>query len=192
MLSNAIEFVKKQVEEFLSYKGGITQSVLQLSTLSGTDDSEKSGDRSDVINMSIVNIEEEESMANRLSYTERGGVFEKKNPPVYLNIYLLFSMSFKSSQYLEGLHWLSLIIQFFQQNKSFSAENTPMPKGIEKLNFELENLEIDNMSRFWGALGANYQPSVIYKMRMITIDGEAVEAKMSGIHEPEINTETNL
>lgn len=189
MISNAVEFVKNQVEEFLSYKGGVTQSMVKLSSLANSGNSEEN---SDVINMSIVNVEEEEAMANRLSYAERAGAFEKRNPPVYLNIYLLFSMNFKDAQYLEGLHWLSLVVQFFQQNKSFSEEITAMPPGIEKLNFELVNIEIDNMSRFWGALGANYQPSVIYRMRMITIDGEGVEAKMSGIHEPKVNTETNL
>lgn len=186
MLSNAVEFIKLKLEEFLSYKAGSSEAILQLSSLSDSN-SDKNSDNN-VINMSIVNIEEEEAMANRLSYTDKEGEIQKKNPPVYLNIYLLFSMDFKDSNYLEGLHWLSFIIQFFQENKLFTADTTAMPKKIERLNFELVNIEIDNMSRFWGALGANYQPSVIYKMRMISIDSEAIEAKFVGVSNPEVKT----
>lgn len=186
MLSNAIEFIKNKLEEFLSNKSGNSQTILQLSSLSESN-SDKSTD-DNVIKMAIVNIEEEEAMSNRLSYTEKGGEFQKKNPPVYLNVYLLFSMDFKDSNYLEGLHWLSFIIQFFQQNKIFTADTTAMPNRIERLNFELVNIEIDNMSRFWGALGANYQPSVIYKMKMISIDSDAMEARFASVSDPELKT----
>lgn len=192
MLSKAVNFLKNQVDEFLSYKGEVSQSILRVSSLAGNDKSDNSKDNTNVLNLSIVNIEEEEVMANRMSYTEKDGAFQKTNSPVHLNVYLLFSMSFNDNQYLEGLHWLSLVIQFFQQNKSFTSETTAMPEGITKLNLELVNIEIDNMSRFWGALGANYQPSVIYKMRMITIDGEAFEARVAGVKEPQVKSEASL
>lgn len=188
MLSEAIQFIKKQVEEFLQYKGNSSESMLRLGSLSGINDAKKDESESNLIRMSIVNIEEAESMANRMPRVEKAGIHEKRNPAVYLNVYLLFSMDFQAEHYSDGLNWLSLVIQFFQQHMSFNESTTAMPSGLSKLNFELVNIEIDNMSRFWGALGANYQPSVIYRMRMIMIDGEAVEAELAGIHQPEVNT----
>ena len=124
-------------------------------------------------------------MAKRHPKAVYNGVHFQKSPTVYLNVYLLFSADFQSAHYLEGLHWLSLVIQFFQFKGTFSAESTAMPEGINKLTLELVNVDIDNMSRFWGALGAHYQPSVIYKMRMIAIDSGSVEAELAGVSEPD-------
>ncbi len=184
MLSEAVKFTKEQLEEFFSQKGNESQKMLQLCSLSQLNHSQKDDDADNLIRMSIVNIEEAESMAHRMPKTESAGQHVKQNPAVYLNVYLLFSMDFQTEHYLDGLEWLSLIVLFFQQHSSFNSATTPMPSGIDKLNFDLINIDIDNMSRFWGALGANYQPSVVYKMRMLMIDASAVEAELASIHQP--------
>ena len=90
-------------------------------------------------------------------------------------------------KYKKGLYWLSLAITFFQQHPFFSSDQVQMPNGINKLSFELVNLDIDNMSRFWGALGARYQPSVIYKMRMLKISGDGLDAVLPEIKDPSVN-----
>ncbi len=186
MLSTSILFVKTQLEEFFSIKEPSRKSMLKVASLAPAKNSDSSAEEGNTLNLSIINIEEAESMAHRHPRSEKSGSFQKKNPAIYLNVYLLFSTNFDNKNYMEGLHWLSLILQFFQQHTSFSSDTTGMPKGIDKLNFELVNTEIDNMSRFWGALGANYQPSVVYRMRMIMIDGEAVEALEPSISEPSV------
>lgn len=189
MLSTSIHFLKNQLEEFFSLKEPSKKSMLKVGSLSPSKNGDQSQDDGNGISLSIINIEEAESMAHRLPKHEKGGVFQKRNPAVYLNVYLLFSCNFDNKNYLEGLHWLSLVIKFFQQHASFSSEMAAMPKGLEKLNFELVNTEIDNMSRFWGALGANYQPSVVYRMRMIMIDEAAIEAYEPSISEPSVKAE---
>ena len=63
-----------------------------------------------------------------------------------------------------------------------------MPDGIDKLSFELVNLDIDNMSQFWRALVTNYQPSVIYKMRMLKISSDRIEVVLPEITGTETKT----
>lgn len=93
-----------------------------------------------------------------------------QNPAINLNLYLLFSANYNSQNYTDGLRILSAVIGFFQNKKLFVPANTPnLPQQVEKLTLEIHNLELNELSHFWGAIGAKYMPSVIYKMRMISI-----------------------
>jgi hypothetical protein len=74
---------------------------------------------------------------------------------------------------------------YLQQKNVFNRANTPQLDGaIEKLVFEMESLTLERMSSVWTALGAKYMPSVMYRMRMLTIDGSIVREfrpEISGI-----------
>ena len=182
MLDKALGFIKNQLEEYLAIQTE-DGDILNFSNLKNSADSDLQANK---INLTIVNIEEEESMAHRNPHMKTSNGIIKKNPPVYLNIYLLFSVNFKDKFYLKGLNLLSLIISFFQQHSVFDASQYSLPDSIAKLNFELVNMKIEHMSHFWGALGANYQPSVIYKMRMLSIDSESMITKETEIDQPNI------
>jgi len=174
MIAKALNFVTDELNSFLERNTPARKTMAKLSGLV-TPDGVVSVAENNTLVISVVNIAEEASVANQPHITRQQNDLVKKAPPVYLNIYVLISALFNEDQYARGLEWLSLAIGFFQQNAHFNAAHTAMPLGIDKLSFELVNLDVDNMSRFWGALGARYQPSVIYKMRMLTIDSEAVE-----------------
>ena len=64
---------------------------------------------------------------------------------------------------------------YLQQKNVFNRSNTPqLNSDIVKLVFEMENLSTERMNNVWSTLGAKYMPSVMYKMRMLTIDGSIV------------------
>jgi hypothetical protein len=44
-----------------------------------------------------------------------------------------------------------------------------MPSGIEKLVVELHQLNFEQQNNLWAVLGAKYLPSVLYKVRAISI-----------------------
>jgi len=46
-----------------------------------------------------------------------------------------------------------------------------IPTGLTKLEFEIEKITYHQMQSLWTAMGAKYQPSVIYKLRLVTIQG---------------------
>lgn len=180
MLDKALGFIKEQLEEYLSiqYEEG---DLLYFSNLNTTAENDQQTNK---INLTIVNIEEEESMAHRNPYIKTGNGIVKKNPPVYINVYILFAVNFKDKFYLKGIKSLSHIISFFQQHTVFDAAEYPLPETIDKLNFELVNVKMENMSHFWGAIGANYKPSVIYKMRMLTFDAKTIIRLETEINQP--------
>jgi len=128
---------------------------------------------SDKIIVTLTNIEAERSKSNTGTYkpTASGG-FTKVNPPVEVNIYLLFSAYFTSENYIEGLKFITSVIAFFQSRQGiFSSQNTPALNGItEKLSVEMVSPDFRDQSNVWGGLGAKYLPSVLYRVKTIQIE----------------------
>ncbi len=125
----------------------------------------------------VVNIEVENNRTTNSPYVKRGSGIAKQYPPTNLNIYIMISSCFKTEQYLEGLHWLSSAISFFQNKPVFDAKNTPgLSSEIEKLTMELVNVDIQEQGHFWAALSSKYKPSVIYKMKQVTITENKMKA----------------
>lgn len=178
MIAKALNFVTNQLDSYLKRKTSATKPMVKLSSVTSTAE--------DTLVVSLVNISEEGTIANQ-SNIGRDNIALSKQAPVYLNLNILVSAAFKENNYKEGLQWLSLAINFFQEYPFFNSSQTQMPNGIDTLSFELVNLDIDNMSRFWGALGTNYQPSVIYKMRMLKISDDRIEAILPEITETKTN-----
>ena len=185
MIADALNFVTNQLDGFLRRKSSSSNALVKLSGLVTADGAISLTDEN-VLAVTVVNIAEESSIANQPQFARQGTSIQKKAPPVYINIYLLISAVFTEKLYATGLHRLSLAISFFQQNPYFTSEQTAMPNGIDKLSFELVNLDVDNMSRFWGAIGARYQPSVIYKVRMLKISSETMDAIIPEIIDPNV------
>ena len=130
------------------------------------------------LSLSVVNIEVENNRKTNSPYIKHGLSASKEYPPTTLNIYILLSSCFKSEQYLEGLHWLSEAVGFFQNNPVFDPQNTPgLPKELDKLTMELVNVDIQQQGHFWASLSGKYLPSIIYKMRQVVI----TESKMKAV-----------
>ena len=103
-------------------------------------------------------------------------------PAVNINLYVLFSAYFSSSNYHEALRFLSFVVAYFQSRNVFTRDNTPsMDPRIGKLIFELENLGADKLNNVWTTLGAKYMPSVVYKVRMLTFDDSIIREYRPGI-----------
>jgi hypothetical protein len=95
--------------------------------------------------------------------------------PLNINLYVLFSAYFSAGNYSEALRFLSFVMGYLQQKNVFNRSNTPqLDSHIVKLVFEIENLSMERMNNVWATIGAKYMPSVLYKMRMLTIDGSVV------------------
>lgn len=182
MISEALSFITDHLNEFLIRKASSNKSLVKLSTLVKQDKDES--DIEDTLLLSLVNISEETSITNQTSL--RQGDTIKSAPPVFINLQILISASFSDNQYKEGLQMLSSAISFFQQQPHFNSQLVNMPKGIDKLSFELVNLNIDSMGEFWRAMGTHYRPSVVYKMRMLKISEDNIESTLPEIENPRV------
>src|SRR5262249_34376074 len=128
----------------------------------------------------LANIEQETIIAN-LGFTPKAGnSFQLKPQPLNISLYVLFAANF--TNYSESLKFVSAAISFFQANYVFMKEDYPqLPKIADKLVFELLKTDYQNVYNIWNAIGAKYLPSVIYKMRMLTVDDGVAQQKIKPV-----------
>jgi hypothetical protein len=106
--------------------------------------------------------------------------------PLHLNLYVMFAAYFSGNNYPEALKSISATIRFFQMNPVFDHQNTPdLDPRIDRLTLDVENLDIQELSNLWGILSTRYLPSVMYKVRLVTIDADAVRSEVHTITEPQ-------
>ncbi len=133
---------------------------------------DNSADSTDSIQLTLVNIEEEKTLKNGAIYELKNGAKGKKNPTIYINLYILFSYV-DNKDYYTTLNKISGIIEAVQAKQVFTPENTlsnaPFPENVEKIILDLFTLNFEQINHLWGILGGKYQPSVMYKARLIAI-----------------------
>jgi hypothetical protein len=176
MLVPALEYVRKTLEKYI---GDANVDVSINSARKLADQGNPAG-----IVISLINVQEEAALRNTPNVRRTGIKTEYVEPPVHLNLYLLFAFDF--AKYETGLAHLSKTIELFQSRRWFSAENSnaanPFPADLEKLNFEMVNTSFEELNNLWSVLGGTYLPSAVYKVRLVRIEGgQRIEA-------PEITT----
>ena len=126
------------------------------------------------VSLLLVNVEQEHSLRPADPYRRilADGTKQRINPAIFINAYILFVARFKD--YKLSLKYISLILQFFLARPVFDHENTPtLSAGIEKLTLELSTLPFSELNNLWGILRTAYQPSLLYKVRMVAFADEA-------------------
>ncbi len=179
MISSVLTNITQALNTHLNRKFQNRTNKVLLSGLVGPDGNAIIKEESALV-LSIVNIEHATNRKTNSGYVRlNGGGLGQQHPPVNVNIYLLLSMLFNEKQYPEGLKWLSAAIGFFQGHPVFNRQNmSDLPPSVKKVTCEIVNLNIQDMSHFWGALGAKYQPSIIYKLRMLSIQEGDMPAQL--------------
>lgn len=141
--------------------------------------------------MFLANITHETTVStyNSTARAKSGSGFVAVQPPLYINLFVLFFANFYDKQYCDGLQMISRTIGFFQQNPIFTHDTMPdLDASINKLTIEMTNLDLMEVNYLMGALGAKYLPSVFYKLRMIPFAGGAMQAEVPaarGLKTPE-------
>lgn len=124
--------------------------------------------------LTLVNIEEDKILKNGPTFTVRDSTVHRHNPPVVLNLCLLFSANTKA--YDIGLSYLSKIITFFQGKYVFTQQNSPgLDPKIDKLILDIHSLNLEYLNHLWGVLGGRYYPSMLYKMRLLELQEAPLE-----------------
>ncbi|MBN1480898.1 DUF4255 domain-containing protein [candidate division KSB1 bacterium] len=170
MLDLALKFLKGEVADYLSNIKTVESDpkvfveLTRISDLSGhivfKDDS---------IGLTLINIEEERVAKSQMA-TIKGpdDKIQHLNPEIKLNLYILFTANY--SDYETGLKYLSGVVRCFQRKNAFAPINSPaLDPSIQKLIVDLYTLDLEQQHHLWGLLGAKFMSSVMYKVRLITI-----------------------
>lgn len=194
MIFETLQILKEQVENYFTEVGLGKILVLENIALwgSGSDDANRVENK---VVLTLLKLEEENTLKNLPNYQIKDDKTEYKNPPVNLNIYVLFSANCET--YEKSLSAISRIIQFFQGKKIFTQANTIYNRSnaelqeIESFRFvvELHTPRFEELNHVWGTLGGRQLPSVIYKIQLIEIVRDKKLATSSVI--TKINGELN-
>jgi hypothetical protein len=180
MISKALQFTNDVLDQFLRNRFGTDESKVVLNNLIEGNGSLPQINQNKVV-ISLINIEKETAKAFYVRNQKlTSGNYSDVSPAERYNLDLLISSNF--DDYSETLKFLNAVIVFFQVNNSLDAGSfSGIPAGFTKLEFEIEKISYHQMQSLWTAMGAKYQPSVIYKMRLLTIQANEAEGFMPAV-----------
>ncbi|HEX6368231.1 MAG TPA: DUF4255 domain-containing protein [Longimicrobium sp.] len=168
MLDLALEFIRDELNGFITARTGVDQETVVLSRFP-SDVNNKYGFDEDRLGMTVINLEEERTVRSQLpTHAYVNGQHVVREPDVKINVHALIGANYK--QYDEALKFISLVIVFFQSHPVFTPTQYPaLDPGIERLAVELQSPTYEQLNQIWGFVGAKQLPSVIYKIRMVVL-----------------------
>jgi hypothetical protein len=180
MLNKTLQFVNDILDQFIKNRFGLDESKVLLNNLIESNGSVPQINQNKVI-LSMINVEKETNRPfydwNKKSGNEN---YSDVSPYERFNIDILISSNF--DDYAETLRYLNEVLVFFQVHPRIKADDfSSMPAGVDKLDFEIEKINYVQMQGLWTSMGAKYVPSVIYKMRLVTMQGNEADAFVPAI-----------
>ncbi len=192
IIDSAINVISEEVNNYFQITPG-NELVIPANLLSQAGSLD--GGLAGKVVLSLVNIEEDRLSRSLDIYRKQpNGTIETINPEVRLNLYLMFIASPAGkgigADYTTSLGHLSRLVAFFQTKNFFNHQNTPaLHPRIEKLVFEMYSLSFEQQNHLWGALGAKYMPSVMYRARLVKVQEEEIAADGPPITQLTVNSQ---
>jgi hypothetical protein len=172
MLYPALNTISDQLNSSIYEKWGETingtSEIVQLNNIANINDDKN--DLQNKIIFTLIKVEEETSLKNGNLYIKKGKAqIIKHRPPLYLNLYLLVSVTKKT--YKEALQLLSDTITFFQTNNIFLIQSGDESSADEhyRITVEFHEINLQEVFDMWSNLGSKHFPSVFYKLRLLKI-----------------------
>ena len=172
LIDIALKYLRDVLDAYLVNSFGVEKGIVVLNGLVTQDGQPVQKNQNKII-ISMVHLEQETTRQVYGNRMPNGAGVARVNPPVLFNIQTLIGANF--DDYSEALKLLTAAIGFFQQNLVLNrASNPDMPQGLDQLQFEIENLSLFDIHNLWSSMGAKYLPSILYKLRHVTIDLERI------------------
>jgi hypothetical protein len=190
MIDKALSLLKEELQSYINLRDSSVD--VEVDNI-GLFETSKGDTLTNKIIISLVNIEEESTLKNQPALKRPfPGNAIYQNPPVCLNLYVLFTCNYSGNDYLLALGRLSFIIQFLQSKNSFFASSSVSGGSIDlddsgltdlKFTLELYTLTFEQINHLWGSLGGRQMPFAMYKLRLVAISEYAVVREVPVIEE---------
>lgn len=189
MIYDTLKFLSEEVNRYLSLKMGVlAEPRLKIGNVSLAFDNTLLGENSlaGKAILSLVNVEEDKVAKQQENYSRTDSATQYKSPPLYLNLYILFSIN--KPEYDDCLKWLGHIMQFFQHQQVFTPITHPgLDPKIPRVVVDLFSLNFEQVNHLWSTLGGKYLPSVLYKVRQISVDENLTISESGFIKDIQLN-----
>jgi hypothetical protein len=168
MLDLALEFIRDELNGFISARTGSAQETVVLSRFPSATGNGYGFDE-DKLGMTVINLEEERTVRTQLpTHAYVNGQHVVREPDVKINVHTLIGANYK--QYDEALKFISLVIVFFQSHPVFTPTEYPaLDPAIERLAVELQSPSYEQLNQIWGFVGVKQLPSVVYRIRLVAL-----------------------
>lgn len=127
--------------------------------------------------ITLVNISEEATLKNIPNYQTENFITVYKNPPIFLNLFVLFSACMK--KYDQALMHLSAVIRFFQAKNNFNQKNSSSAiiENLDEFNILLDLFSptFEQVNYLWSTLGGKQFPFALYKLRLVIMERESTD-----------------
>lgn len=178
MITKALNLILSEINQYIPPVAGSEQVILGNIAFNESPDQNQLQNQ---IVASLVNIEEESTMKNGAFHRTGVSSVEYFEPPVNLNLYILFSCNYDN--YTMSIDRLSEVVKFFQHRKAISlATAGVIPAGFDPtdpvdasiyLTPEFYTLTFEQINHLWGSLGGKQMPFIMYKIRLVTLTERA-------------------
>ena len=129
--------------------------------------------------VSLVNIEREAAGGISAGLSRSGSEYMRNYPSLLLNLDLMLAAVYDEKRYAESLSVLSETLLFIQSHPFFELDG-------QKYTVEIVTLSAQDINNFWTTLGGQYYPSVMCKLRRLTIDAQEASGSSSIAREPNV------
>lgn len=169
MIQESLHFLQNTLNQFMKNSFDLDEESVIVNQVIDPDGSIPEKNQNKLV-ISLIHIEQETARPfhTRNQKLANGNYMDKPIDQRY-NLFILVVPNF--DDYNESLKFLNASLKFFQIHAALDAISySTIPKGVGRLEFEFQK-HVDYMETYnlWSALGAKYQPSVVYKMKLITI-----------------------
>lgn len=197
MIDTALILLRNELTSYITIEKNDTSVNVAIDNIGMLEPGGGSSSLSDSIIITLVNVEEESTLKNMAAVKRpfiSSAVYQ--NPPVFLNLYVLFTSNYSGNSYPLALRRLSYIIQFLQSKNSFSLAssisgssiNLTQPDVVDiKFTMDLYTLTFEQINHLWGSLGGRQVPFVMYKLRLVALTDKAIIREVPLIEEIETN-----
>jgi hypothetical protein len=192
MIYRTLLFLSEQLNAYIdqvrSNTDGIPTPYVILQNISRLD--EEALKTTNKVLLTLVNLAEETTLKNNPANFVKNNITEYGNPPVNLNLYVLFSVCMVN--YELALRYLSYTINFFQGKSVFTLKNSftnvdDLPDDFQII-LELCSLSFEQENYLWSTLGGKQHPFALYKARMIRMERKSTKETRGVIKQIKIDS----
>jgi len=172
VIASAIGFLKNRLNQ--TFPRDASGSAEDLFVYPGAGKDDAVSFPANAVSLALVRLEEETVLrdADRYALAGSDGIRRRVEPDIRLNLYLLVVARFPDD-YGQALQQLSRVVRYFQNHRVFTAQNAPeLGPRIPQLIMELVTPTMGEQNELWGTLRVSYQPSVLYRIRMVVFQDE--------------------
>lgn len=174
MIKTVLTYYASRLDEYLS---GFHHRPEGLATVGQIGNATE--ERPNKMVLSLLNVERETTGGISAPIQRTPDGYTRTQPPLLLNLNVMLAAVFDERQYAESLSVLTDTLRFIQSTPKFTVERTDY-------TIEIVTLSIQDMNNVWTLLGGQYYPSVVCKIRRLTLESEEISTSGKTVDKPVI------